>query len=136
MIKILPLQVEDNKIEPYFEVTINYMIYDDSNRYVQENREFPEDEFEKYVPFVLMLKKLKRLKDHWGICFKNYPKEYPGEYIGLTEKEYSEFYRFINSEEGEEFGIASGTEYYFLVFDWIIVTYVDENGAIHGVELE
>lgn len=128
MIKILPIP----KVEPHFVVTIGYMI-GDANGHTNEVFECSREELEEVSQYILILNKLERLKGHWGICFDNYPEEYPGEYIGLTEEEYDKFYEFINSEEGYEFGIRSDAEYSFLVFEGIDVTYIDENNAVHDV---
>lgn len=100
-----------------------------------------ESEIEKVVKYVSILNKLKPLKDHWGICFDNYEKEYPGEYIGLSEVEYNVFMdlldcEFYISKERSEIQscLASRNEYSFLVFQGIEIYYYDENNTKYKVE--
>lgn len=103
--------------------------------------DFNDSEIEKVVKYVSILNKLKPLKDHWGICFDNYEKEYPGEYIGLSEVEYNVFMdlldcEFYISKERSEIQscLASRNEYSFLVFQGIEIYYYDENNTKYKVE--
>ena len=73
--------------------------------------------------------------------FDNYEKEYPGEYIGLSEVEYNVFMdlldcEFYISKERSEIQscLASRNEYSFLVFQGIEIYYYDENNTKYKVE--
>lgn len=134
-IKLIPIENET----PYYHVIFNYMIGD-----VNGNTTYDficnESEIEKVVKYVSILNKLKPLKDHWGICFDNYTKEYPGEYIGLSEDEYNIFIDLLYSNDYEDIRgeisecLKSETEYSFLVFEKVDVYYYDENGIKYNVE--
>lgn len=135
-IKLIPIE---NKT-PYYHVIFNYMI-GDANGNTTYDFICNESEIEKVVKYVSILNKLKPLKDHWGICFDNYEKEYPGEYIGLSEVEYNVFMdlldcEFYISKERSEIQscLASRNEYSFLVFQGIEIYYYDENNTKYKVE--
>lgn len=81
MIKLIPIENEDHH------VIFNYMIGDADGNTTYDFT-CNESEIEEVVKYVSILNKLKPLKDHWGIYFDNYKKEYPGEYIGLSEEQY------------------------------------------------
>ena len=96
---------------------------------------------EKAIKYISILNKLKPLKDHWGICFDDfYIKDYPGEYIGLSEDEYNIFKSLICPNNFEDVRekisecLRSETEYSFLVFEKVDVYYYDENGIKYNVE--
>lgn len=136
MIKLIPIE---NKT-PYYHVIFNYMI-GDADGSTTYDFTCNESEIEKVVKYVSILNKLKPLKDHWGICFDNYEKEYPGEYIGLSEVEYNVFMdlldcEFYISKERSEIQscLASRNEYSFLVFQGIEIYYYDENNTKYKVE--
>lgn len=136
MIKLIPIE---NKT-PYYHVIFNYMI-GDADGSTTYDFTCNESEIEKVVKYVSILNKLKPLKDHWGICFDNYEKEYPGEYIGLSEVEYNIFMdlldcEFYISKERSEIQscLASRNEYSFLVFQGIEIYYYDENNTKYKVE--
>lgn len=135
MIKLIPIENET----PYYHVIFNYMI-GDANGNTTYDFICNESEIEKVVKYVSILNKLKPLKDHWGICFDNYTKEYPGEYIGLSEDEYNIFIDLLYSNDYEDIRgeisecLKSETEYSFLVFEKVDVYYYDENGIKYNVE--
>lgn len=134
-IKLIPIENET----PYYHVIFNYMI-GDANGNTTYDFICNESEIEKVVKYVSILNKLKPLKDHWGICFDNYTKEYPGEYIGLSEDEYNIFIDLLYSNDYEDIRgeisecLKSETEYSFLVFEKVDVYYYDENGIKYNVE--
>ena len=135
-IKLIPIKNQT----PYYHVIFNYMI-GDANGNTTYDFICNESEIEKVVKYVSILNKLKPLKDHWGICFDNYEKEYPGEYIGLSEVEYNVFMdlldcEFYISKERSEIQscLASRNEYSFLVFQGIEIYYYDENNTKYKVE--
>lgn len=135
MIKLIPIKNQT----PYYHVIFNYMI-GDANGNTTYDFICNESEIEKVVKYVSILNKLKPLKDHWGICFDNYEKEYPGEYIGLSEDEYNIFIDLLYSNDYEDIRgeisecLKSETEYSFLVFEKVDVYYYDENGIKYNVE--
>lgn len=136
MIKLIPIKNQT----PYYHVIFNYMIGDADGNTTYDFT-CNESEIEKVVKYVSILNKLKPLKDHWGICFDNYEKEYPGEYIGLSEVEYNVFMdlldcEFYISKERSEIQscLASRNEYSFLVFQGIEIYYYDENNTKYKVE--
>lgn len=136
MIKLIPIE---NKT-PYYHVIFNYMI-GDADGSTTYDFTCNESEIEEVVKYVSILNKLKPLKDHWGICFDNYEKEYPGEYIGLSEVEYNVFMdlldcEFYISKERSEIQscLASRNEYSFLVFQGVEIYYYDENNTKYKVE--
>lgn len=136
MIKLIPIKNQT----PYYHVIFNYMI-GDANGNTTYDFTCNESEIEKVVKYVSILNKLKPLKDHWGICFDNYEKEYPGEYIGLSEVEYNVFMdlldcEFYISKERSEIQscLASRNEYSFLVFQGVEIYYYDENNTKYKVE--
>lgn len=99
------------------------------------------EEIEEAIKYISILNKLKPLKDHWGICFDDfYIKDYPGEYIGLSEDEYNIFKSLICPNNFEDVRekisecLRSETEYSFLVFEKVDVYYYDENGIKYNVE--
>lgn len=67
-------------------------------------------------------------------------KDYPGEYIGLSEDEYNIFKSLICPNNFEDVRekisecLRSETEYSFLVFEKVDVYYYDENGIKYNVE--
>lgn len=135
-IKLIPIKNQT----PYYHVIFNYMI-GDANGNTTYDFICNESEIEEVVKYVSILNKLKPLKDHWGICFDNYEKEYPGEYIGLSEVEYNVFMdlldcEFYISKERSEIQscLASRNEYSFLVFQGIEIYYYDENNTKCKVE--
>lgn len=136
MIKLIPIKNQT----PYYHVIFNYMI-GDANGNTTYDFTCNESEIEKVVKYVSILNKLKPLKDHWGICFDNYEKEYPGEYIGLSEVEYNVFMNlldcefYISKERSKiQSCLASENEYSFLVFQGIEIYYYDENNTKYKVE--
>lgn len=136
MIKILPIA----PIKPYFKVTIDYMI-GDADGDTQEILTYDsEEDLEKDLPLILALNKLEPLKGHWGIVLDNYPEKYPGEYIGVSEEEYELIKRALRGEEDglvADWGyvLYSERDMYFVCFEGINVTYIDENNAEHEVKL-
>lgn len=133
MIKILPIERQT----PYFEVTLYYMIGDADGDTTETLIYKTEKELEKDIPYIRLLQKIKPLEGHWGIQFSSYPNKYPGEYIGLTKEEYSEFMDLLDykTTPGEPISASlySERDSYWVVFQNIDVVYVDENGAAHKV---
>lgn len=137
MIEILPIE----PITPYFKVVINYMI-GDANGDIEEVLHYSRERLEETLPLLLALNKLKPLKGHWGICFDNYPEEYPGEYIGVSKEEYTLILKELNSredsilsEDGWGTPLYTDREGYWVVFEGVQVTYIDENNAEHQVKI-
>lgn len=131
MIKILPIEPR----EPKFKVVINYMI-GDADGDITEELEYSREELEEELPLILALRKLKPLKRHWSVLFSNYPEDYPGEYIGVTEEEYA----LIMSELEKPKSyigcyLYSERDIYWVSFTGIDITYIDENNAEHEVEI-
>lgn len=131
MIKILPIEPR----EPKFKVVINYMI-GDADGDITEELEYSREELENELPLILALRKLQPLKDHWGIIFSNYPNKYPGDYIGVSKEEYDLIMGELE-ESKSRIGncLYSDREIYWVVFQGIVVTYIDENNAEHEVEI-
>lgn len=130
MIELIPIINES----PYFHIVFNYMIGDGDG---ETTYDFTcgDSEIEEVVKYVKILNKLKPLKGYWGICFKDYPKEYPGKYIGISKEEYDILLDLLNSSEDDgikgEFCkcLVDEMEYYFLVFQYIEIYYYDKNNA-------
>lgn len=134
MIEILP----NKKRKPCFIVSINYMI-GDANGNTTETLIVNREQLEKLESYLKILTKLKPLKGHWGICFSNYPSEYPGEYIGLNEEEYSMFLDLLDSDKTpcEELTdlLYTERESYWVSFTELNIEYIDENNVIYDVML-
>ena len=127
---------------PRYEVIFNYMI-GDGDGYTTENFSCDPDKIEEVIKYVDILNRLKPLSRHWGICFSNYPEEYPGEYIGLNEEEYKILIHLINlgdeyKDEDEDSILSienticdclrSQIEFSFLVFEGVEIFYHGEDG--------
>lgn len=99
-----------------------------------------KESLEEDVSYIKLLQKLKPLKGYWGIAFSDYPDVYPGKYIGLTKEEYSKFMNLLDYKTTPSEAITSilysEREGYWVVFQDIDVTYVDENGGIHEVIID
>lgn len=137
MIKLVPIMND----YPYYHVIFNYMI-GDAHGYTSYDFTCDDEHVEEVMKYVDILNKLKPLAGYWGVCFENYPDEYPGKYIGLTEEEYEIFKELLNS--GDDEGIKGEiceclrdrTEYSFLVFQGAEVYYYDIFNTKYEVELE
>lgn len=143
MIKLKLIPIEENK-DPYYHIIFNYMIGDGNGNTTYDFTCSPED-IDEVIKYVSILKKLKPLKRHWGICFDNYSEEYPGDYIGLSEEEYKTFLHLLELEEEEstdiEFNICDCiksriNEWSFLVFEGIEIYYYDKNNRKYQVVIE
>lgn len=136
MIKILPIKEQS----PHFEVTVHYMIGDADGDTEEAIMYETEEALEQDIPYIKLLQKLNPLKGHWGILFSDYSKEYPGEYIGLTRDEYSKFIDLLDYEntpsESISSALCSERDSYWVVFQDIDVTYVDESGRTHEVIID
>lgn len=136
MIKILPIE----KQTPYFEVILHYMIGDADGDTEETIMYETEESLEEDIPYIKLLQKLNPLKGYCGICFSSYPNEYPGEYVGLTKEEYSKFINLLDYKTTPSESITSTLyserDSYWVVFQDIDVTYVDENGGIHEVIID
>lgn len=140
--------VEDKPIKPNYPsyyIEFNYMIGDGDGE-TEYGFACGKEDIEEVVKYVNILNKLEPLKGHWGICFDNYPEEYPGEYIGLSEEEYKKFIRILSLDEYDDLHntveeniydcIKSSNGYHFLVFEGINIYYYDENGKKFNVMIE
>lgn len=136
MIKILPIE----KQTPYFKVTIYYMIGDADGDTEETIIYETKESLEEDIPYIKLLQKLKPLKGHWGIVFSDYSDVYPGKYIGLTKEEYSKFMDLLDYKTTPSEAITSilysQRESYWVGFQDVGVTYVDENGGIHEVIID
>lgn len=133
MIEILPIEYTS----PYFKVVVHYMI-GDANGNTEEVLHYSREDLEERIQLILALNKLQPMKGCWGICFDNLPEEYPGSYIGVSEEEYALIIRAIEDDEYSldwRNPLYSEREGYFVVFEGITVTYIDENNAEHQVKL-
>ena len=147
MIKLTLIEDKPNKPNhPYYYIEFNYMIGDGDGE-TEYGFACRKEDIEEVAEYVNILNKVKTLKGHWGICFDEYPEEYPGEYIGLSEEEYKIFYHLINLDDEDEDTILpiettigdclrARTEYSFLVFEGINIYYYDENGKKFNVMIE
>lgn len=137
MIKLVPIINDD----PYYKVVFNYMI-GDADGYTSYDLICKEEDIEEVMQYINILNKLKPFEGHWGVGFDDYPTEYPGDYIGLSEKEYDIFIDLLNS--GDDPGIRGEiceclrdrTEYSFLVFQGASAYYYDIFNTKFNVELE
>lgn len=136
MIKILPIK----KQPPHFNVTVHYLIGDADGNTEETILYETEEELEEDIPYIKLLQKLEPLRGHWGILFSDYSREYPGEYIGLTREEYSKFRDLLDYETTPSESISSALyserDSYWVVFQDIDITYVDENGGTHEVIID
>ena len=72
--------------------------------------------------------------------FDNYKKEYPGEYIGLSEEEYNIFTELSCYDGNDAIKVEicdclrSETEYSFLVFQGVEIYYYNKNNTKYKVE--
>lgn len=134
MIEILPIEYTS----PYFKVVVHYMI-GDADGDTEEVLYYSREDLEEHLPLILALNKLQPIKGYYGICFDNLPEEYPGSYIGVSEEEYALIIRAIEDDEYSldscRNPLYSERESYFVVFEGITVTYIDENNAEHQVKL-
>ena len=129
-LKLIPIE---NKL-PYYHVIFNYMIGDGDGNTTYD---FTCDasEIEEIVKYVDIFNRLKPLKGYWGIVFDNLPREYPGEYIGVSREEYEILMHLINLENAEskiEEAIydcirSDIDSWNFLVFQGINIYYYDES---------
>lgn len=130
MIELVPIVNEF----PYYHVIFNYMIGDGDGETTYDFT-CDDSQIEEVIKYVKILNKLKPLKGYWGICFKDYPKEYPGKYIGLSEEEYNILLDLLHPSEYDgikgEFCacLRDEMEYYFLVFQYIDIYYYDKNNT-------
>lgn len=150
MIKIVQNKEKTEKVnDPYYCLTYNYMIGDADGNTTEECQVSLKNPFlERYVT---LLNKLEPTKGHWGIVFD-------GESIlddFLTEGQINDDdYHFLSrlmfedseseypiSPENEEYanefyeGVRGDTEYSFLVFEGVDITYIDEYGVEHNTEI-
>lgn len=131
MIKLKLIPIEENK-DPYYHIIFNYMIGDGNGNTTYDFTCSPED-IDEVIKYVSILKKLKPLKRHWGICFDNY------------SEEYKTFLHLLELEEEEstdiEFNICDCiksriNEWSFLVFEGIEIYYYDKNNRKYQVVIE
>lgn len=136
MIKLTPVKNEF----PYYHIIFNYMI-GDGNGHTEYDLTCVSSEIEEVVKYVSILNKLNPLEGHWGICFNNYPEEYPGEYIGVSKDEYTIFIDLLNPDnegiKGEISMCLKGEiEYALLIFEGVEIYYYNENNVKYSVEFE
>lgn len=109
----------------------------DADGYDNVELHYTKEELEEELPLIVALNKLNNLKGYWNRIFSNYPEEYPGKYIGVSKKEYSLIIREINNPKtfiGNN--LYSEREMYWVSFQGIDITYVDENNAEHNVKYD
>lgn len=136
MIKLTPVKNEF----PYYHIIFNYMI-GDGNGHTEYDLTCVSSEIEEVVKYVSILNKLNPLEGHWGVCFNNYPEEYPGEYIGVSKDEYTIFIDLLNPDnegiKGEISMCLKGEiEYALLIFEGVEIYYYNENNVKYSVEFE
>lgn len=139
MIKLTPVKNEF----PYYHIIFNYMI-GDGNGHTEYDLTCVSSEIEEVVKYVSILNKLNPLEGYWGVCFNNYPEEYPGEYIGVSKNEYKVFIKLIECEEDYYTSIKgaiheclrSEIECSLLIFEGVEIYYYDENNVKYSVEFE
>lgn len=148
-----------NKIEPHYILTYTYMI-GDANGETKEKVRISKDNpyLERYYK---LLNSLKPLSGHWGVMLESdriykYYKEKQ-----ITEDDYKFLMRlmFEDNDDDEmvsgsrekyiiapieyeiyanEFseGVRSNSEYSFLVFEGLSLSYIDEDGEKHKMEVD
>lgn len=136
MIKLTPVKNEF----PYYHIIFNYMI-GDGNGHTEYDLTCVSSEIEEVVKYVSILNKLNPLEGYWGVCFNNYPEEYPGEYIGVSKDEYTIFIDLLNPDnegiKGEISMCLKGEiEYALLIFEGVEIYYYNENNVKYSVEFE
>lgn len=136
MIKLTPVKNEF----PYYHIIFNYMI-GDGNGHTEYDLTCVSSEIEEVVKYVSILNKLNPLEGYWGVCFNNYPEEYPGEYIGVSKDEYTIFIDLLNPDnegiKGEISMCLKGEiEYALLIFEGVEIYYYNENNVKYPVEFE
>lgn len=130
MIELIPIVNES----PYYHVIFNYMVGDGDGETTYDFT-CDDSEIEEVVKYAKILNKLKPLEGYWGICFKDVPEEYPGEYIGISKEEYNIFLGLLHSREdigikGEFWDcLRDDIGYNFLVFQYIEIYYYDKNNV-------
>jgi hypothetical protein len=148
MIKIKEKKPSTKKITPYYKLVYNYMIGDANGNTSEEIKVSVENPFiERYVT---LLNKLKPLKGHWGVVFRENDLYKYMEEKQITKEDYDFLNRlmfeeyeleedntFIVEKKDEKFsdgffyGVRGETEWSFLVFEGIDLFYYDENGVKH-----
>ena len=151
MIKILENKKSNKKTDPYYELKFDYMIGDADGDTTEEivisvNNPFLER-------FVTLINKLKPTKGHWGIVFDSYDFSNFLKEKQLTQEEYDFLYRIMFDDDSrkdttfkiseneiefaDEFyeGISGETDYSFLVFQGVTLSYFDEYGVKHKTKI-
>ena len=155
MIKIIEKKSNKKKQDPYYELIYNYMIGDGKGNTSEEVIVSVNNPFvERYVK---LLNSLRPTKNHWGIVFERnrvYESYQEGQitkddYLFL-ERMMNEYYEdgdgdgegeFIVSADDEDYasefyeGVRGETEYSFLVFEGITLSYYDEYGVKHETKI-
>jgi len=150
MIEIVKEKEKKNKkkSDPYYILKYEYMI-GDANGNTSEKVHVSADNpyLERYVR---LLNALKPLGGHWGIVFDRNDMSKFVEEKQITEEECKFLERMMfencavdsedydeNDEHAWEFvdGVQGDTEYSFLVFEGVKLTYVDEDGTKHKTKI-
>ncbi len=151
MIAIVKEKTQTKKKTPYYKLKFNYMIGDangHTSKTVKVSHKNPYLE-----RFVSLLNKLKPIKGHWGTVFEyNLLDELLKEkqitqddyhfLDRMMNEEYDEDSEFIVEEENEDYadefynGVRGETEYSFLVFQDVELTYYDEYGKSHKTKIK
>lgn len=140
MIRILK---ERKKQRPYYTITFYYMI-GDANGDTSEGAEVSIDN--PYLERVLVLfNKLKSPPGHWGIILDNKALGLWKVHNMLSEEELELLNKIINYEDLDEAPeedlrvfadcIRTGNEYTFLVFEGVVLHYIDEYGFEYETEI-
>ncbi len=164
MIKIKKPKKAKGKKEPHYVIKYQYMI-GDANGYTTEKVKVSADNpfVERYCK---LLNSLKATKGHWGVMLEedrldDFLKEKQitkDDYKFLSETMFDNFdfcddedieieedrfkHCYFKTKEEQKFasefyeGVRSDTEYSFLVFEYVELFYVDEDGIKHETEFK
>ena len=138
-LKLVPIENETQ----YYHVIFNYII-GDGNGYTTYDFTCNAFEIEEIIKYVDIFNRLKPPKGYWGIVFNDLPREYPGEYIGVSREEYEILMHLIYLENAEteieeamcdciRSDIGSWN---FLVFKGIDIYYYDESNRKYKVVID
>jgi len=148
MIEIVKETKTKKKSSPYYILKYEYMIGDADGNTSEKVEVLADNPYlERYVK---LLNSLKPLDGKWGIVLDSYEFHKFVEQGQITEDDY----KFLNSlmwegndlyegiDEDDEHawafceGVQGETEYSFLVFEGIKLTYVDEDGKKHKTKIK
>ena len=134
-LEILPVK----KVEPEFRLTLYYMIGD-----ADGDKEFYLSFSELWDELIKLIRILKKLdgyspKGHWGFIFDEHHLEHALEEGVLTEDEVK-FLDWTESDSWDDFLCEVIRDSYcdereFLVYEGFDITYIDEDGVEHPVNI-